>query len=614
MASNSLLLRLQDVTHRFGGGTLFSSANVDVHAGDRIALVGRNGCGKSTLLKLLSGSLEAEFGERVCAPGVRIGHLPQSAPIVDCRTLGEFAQADLPEDQAYRVRKATRGLNFAPETLASEASGGELRKAAIARLLAVRRSVMLMDEPTNHLDVEAILWLERRIRELHSAIVIVSHDRLLLKNVTTKTLWIDRGVVRLNRKGFECFEEWKERVWTQEEISRRKLDKRIVAESEWATQGISARRKRNQGRLRALESLKSKRAELGRARFDPMLTFTRPLVESRLVIEARNLSLRFGRKHLVSDFSVRIMKGDRIAVIGPNGSGKSTLLKVLCRKIKADSGKIKTGYRISLAAMWQERKQLNPKVSVRQFLVGKGANARDRPEFVIVGGKQRHVKSYIRDFQFEHWQSDSPIGALSGGEWGRLLLAKILLEDCNLLVLDEPTNDLDVDMLEKLQDALAKFEGTVIFVSHDREFIDQVATVTIANAGDGKWIAYAGGWSDYLSQAQLSQAKPADDQPRSVDGPPNPAREQGSKARVGLTFTELHRLESMPEEVLALENRIEDLAKRASSEQMSYGDFACWQELSLELDRLQQELQELEDEWVVLLEKEEASRILEARQ
>ncbi len=605
MTESSLLLRLRDVSHRFGGGTLFSSVNVDVHAGDRIALVGHNGSGKSTLLRMLDGQLEPEFGDRICDLRLILGYLPQGLSIDGYQTLGDIARADLPAGLGHRVHIATRGLRFDDQVPVTEASGGELRKAAIARLLAVENNVLLLDEPTNHLDVESILWLESTIRELPAAVIIVSHDRALLRAVTSKTMWIDRGKVRMTRQGYEGFDRWKEQTLAQEAATRRKLDKRIEAESQWAMAGISARRKRNQGRLRALEQLRLKREVLGKARVDPSFDLANSDIDSRLVLEARHVSHSFGSQPIISDFSIRIMKGDRVAIVGPNGSGKTTLLKVLTRQLRADKGIFKTGYRCRMAAMWQNREKVNPNISVQQFLAGRGAKARDRPDYVIFGGRSRHVKSYIRDFQFKPWQSDSPIAALSGGEWGRLLLARILLEDCNLLVLDEPTNDLDVDMLDRLQDTLANFDGTVLFVSHDREFLDNVATLTIASAGAGRWVAYSGGWSDYVALAGPVFPEPGTGNKGKACSSRQPGRLPKRSELRGMTFTERHRLEMIPTEVIALEQEIARLERRAGSEDIMRGDFKAWAELSRKLEARQGELEELEGEWLRLLEKSE---------
>ncbi len=407
------------------------------------------------------------------------------------------------------------GLKFNPDGLIATASGGERRRAALAKLLAEAPELMLLDEPTNHLDIEAIAWLENELKTTKTAYVIISHDRAFLNALTRATLWIDRGAVRRQEQGFEKFEEWRDKIWDEEDQERHKLNRKIKAEARWAVEGISARRKRNQGRVRALAELRETKAgqikRQGTAAMDLEVSET----SGKRVIEAEGISKSFGDRTLLRNFSIKVGRGDRIAFVGPNGIGKTTLLKMLTGELEPDAGHVKRGTKLDMAVFDQTRSNLREDLSLWEAMTSdKGMRVSGKADQIMVRGTPKHVVGYLKEFLFTDAQARAPVASLSGGEKARLLLAKIMAAPSNLLVLDEPTNDLDIETLDLLQELLTDFEGTVLLVSHDRDFIDRVATQTVAMEGDGEATVYPGGWSDYIRQrgdrsAARVEVKPA---------------------------------------------------------------------------------------------------------
>ena len=551
------LLQLSGVSLTFGGEPVFDDLGLVIQPGDRVALVGRNGSGKSTLMKVMAGLVEPDRGDRVVPAGVSVGYMEQDPDLSGFATLGDYAASALDEGAHYRVAMAAEGLKFHPETPVFSASGGERRRAALAKLMAEAPELMLLDEPTNHLDIEAIEWLEAQLRDTRAAFVLISHDRAFLRALSKATLWIDRGQVRRRDAGFEGFEEWRETVWEQEDDARHKLDRKIKAEAKWAVEGISARRKRNQGRVRALAALRDERASQIRRQGTAAMDLEAGPQSGKRVIEAKALFKSFGDLTIVQDFDLRVLRGDRVAFVGPNGVGKTTLLKMLTGEIGPDRGTVVLGTNLDIAVFDQTRAQLDPDASLWDNLTGDPSmRVSGQADQVMVRGTPRHVVGYLKDFLFDERQVRAPVRSLSGGEKARLLLARIMARESNLLILDEPTNDLDVETLDLLQDILGDYPGTVLLVSHDRDFIDRVATTTVALEGQGRATAYPGGWSDYAAQRGVAEAE-RDARPNTpAPGTPKP---EARRSKDPLTFTERKRLEELPAGIARLEGEIAKL-------------------------------------------------------
>ena len=600
------LLQLTDISLTFGGDPVFAGLSLTVQPGDRLALVGRNGSGKSTLLKVMAGLVEPDAGARALPPGVRVGYMEQDPDLSGFATLGDYAAAGLAPGEDYRVAMAAEGLKFRPDTPVAAASGGERRRAALARLMAAEPDLMLLDEPTNHLDIEAIAWLEDTLRETRRAFVLISHDRAFLRALTRGILWIDRGEVRRLDEGFAAFEDWREKTWAEEDEARHKLDRKIKAEAKWAVEGISARRKRNQGRVRALEALRGERAAMIRRQGTAEMALEAGPTSGKLVIEAKNLAKSFGAKPIVTDFSLRVLRGDRVAFVGPNGVGKTTLLRMLTGEEPPDAGTIRHGTNLEIAVFDQARAQLDPEASLWDSLTGDPAmRVSGRADQVMVRGQPRHVVGYLKDFLFDERQARAPVKSLSGGERARLLLARIMARESNLLVLDEPTNDLDVETLDLLQDLLGDFPGTVLLVSHDRDFIDRVATTTIAMEGDGRATAYAGGWSDYRAQRGEGEApKPGRAEPAAAARAPAPAA-RAPAGKPGLSFTERHRLDALPGVIARLEAEIAKLSGLLADPDLFAREPVKFRKATEMLAERQAALSAAEEEWLALEEKAE---------
>ncbi|MBJ2153273.1 ABC-F family ATP-binding cassette domain-containing protein [Paracoccus sp. IB05] len=598
------LLQLSGISLTFGGNPVFDDLSLTVQPGDRVALVGRNGTGKSTLMKVMAGLVEADKGQVVVPAGVTVGYMEQDPDLSGFATLGEFAASKLPEDEAWRLSTVADGLKFDPDVPVATASGGEKRRAALAKLLAEAPELMLLDEPTNHLDIQAIEWLENELRDTRAAFVLISHDRAFLKTLTRATLWIDRGEVRRRESGFDGFEDWRETIWAEEDEARHKLDRKIKAEAKWAVEGISARRKRNQGRVRALAALREERSSQIRRQGTAAMALESGPVSGKRVIEAVGLTKGFGDKTIVRDFDLRVQRGDRVAFVGPNGVGKTTLLKLLTGEIAPDAGTVTLGTSLEIAVFDQTRSRLDPEASLWENLTGDPLMAvSGASDQVMVRGVPKHVVGYLKDFLFDEGQARAPVRSLSGGEKARLLLAKIMALPSNLLILDEPTNDLDVETLDLLQDILGEFDGTVLLVSHDRDFIDRVATATVAMEGDGQVTAYPGGWSDYVRQrpdrqAQMIAAPKAT--PKAVEKE-TAVTSNGS----ALSFTEKKRLADLPSQMEKLEaeiNRLSDLLAQADLFEREPVKFRKASEMLAEREAA---LAAAEAEWLGLAERAE---------
>jgi len=582
---------------------VFSNVNLVVNRADRIALVGRNGCGKSTLMKVLAGLLEADSGSRIMSPGTNLSYMEQDPDMRKFSTLGDYASSSLTSNETYKLEAFSNGLKLNLSSPVVSASGGEKRRASLAKLLAEEPEIMLLDEPTNHLDIEAIFWLEAELRRVKSAFIMISHDRAFLRALSKSTIWIDRGETRRQNKSFEAFEDWRDRLWEEEDLARHKLDQKIKTEARWAVEGISGRRKRNMGRVRALKSLRSDRSSQIIRQDVASMVLEANTKSGKQTIVANKISKSFKSNQIITDFSLKVASGDKIAIVGPNGAGKTTLLNLLTGKIKPDKGTVKLGTNVLTAIFDQNREVLNLNSTLWESLtdssetevIGKG-------DFVNVRGTPKHVVGYLKDFLFSENQLRSPVSSLSGGEKARLVLARIMAKESNLLVLDEPTNDLDIETLDLLQELIAEYDGTVLLVSHDRDFIDRVATTTIA-INKNEVVVYAGGWTDYLAQVGNQLASEESEQKKIVKVK-NINNLKPKKERLeGLTFTQAHRLKALPENIEKIENEIIKLTELLSDPDLFLKDSKKFSKLSLCLVERQELLSQLEDEWLNLEEK-----------
>ena len=597
------LLQLSDISLTFGGDPVFDDLSLVVQPGDRVALVGRNGSGKSTLMKVMAGRVEADRGEVVAGPGVSVGYMEQEPDLSGFATLGDFATSDLQPGELYRVERASEGLKFDPARAVETASGGERRRAALAKLLAEAPGLMLLDEPTNHLDIEAIGWLENELKTTRSGFVLISHDRAFLRELSRATLWIDRGMVRRQDKGFTEFEAWRDKTWDEEDVTRHKLNRKIKAEARWAVEGISARRKRNQGRVRALQDLRAERASQIARQGSAAMALDEGQKSGRKVIEARGISKAYGDTIILKPLDLTIMRGDRVALVGPNGVGKTTLVRMLIGDLEPDTGSVKHGTNLEWAWFDQNRDQLNPEDTLWEALTqSQGLKVKGSADQIMVRGTPKHVVGYLKEFLFGERQARAQIKSLSGGEKARLLLARLMARSSNVLVLDEPTNDLDVETLDLLQELLDGFAGTVLLVSHDRDFLDRVASTTLAFEGGGKVGVYAGGWSDY--QAQKPQSAKAENASKAKPKSEK-VKQEKQPAAAKLSFTEKHRLEALPAEMDRTTAEIGKLEELLSDADLFTREPVKFQKATDALVERQTKLAAMEEEWLELAERAE---------
>ena len=592
------LLALRDVRLTFGGAPLFEGVTTWIGRGEKTCLVGRNGSGKSTLLKVLAGEILPDSGERFVQPGARIAVLGQDPALVGA-SVTEFVAGGLgvaEADQHYRVEAVLDALKLDGGRDPALLSGGEGRRAALARALVSEPDALLLDEPTNHLDLPTILWLEQWLAAYQGALVVISHDRRFLETVSRQTLWLERGQVRRAEHGFKDFPAWQEAVYAAEDAEIQRMNTHMRQELHWLARGVTARRKRNMGRRRALEKLRTERAATLKAKTESgrraRLEADAGELSGRLVIEAQGLSKAFGERVVTKDFSTRILRGDRVGLLGPNGAGKTTLLRLLIGELEPDAGTVRLGTNLEAAVFDQRRERLDPEASVWDTLTdGRGDN-------IWVRGRPQHVVGYMKDFLFSEAQARTPVKALSGGERNRLLLAKLLAKPSNLLILDEPTNDLDMDTLDLLEEMLAEYEGTLLVVSHDRDFLDRLVTSVIAVEGDGKVEEYVGGYSDYLNQrpppVEAVVAKPA---AKAVE-PPRP-----KAAR--LSYKETRELEELPARLETLGAEIAGLEARLADSGLYTRDRAGFDATTTRLDVARAELAAGEERWLELEGKRE---------
>ena len=593
------LLTLQDIHLTFGGTPLLEGAELSIGERERVCLVGRNGSGKSTLLKIAAGLVEFDRGARFAQPGATIRYLAQEPDLSGFASTLAYVEAGLaPGDDAYRARYLLEQLGLTGDEEPARLSGGEARRTALARVLAPQPDILLLDEPTNHLDLPAIEWLESELANSRSALVLISHDRRFLERLSRATVWLDRGITRSVPRGFSEFEAWRDQVLEEEEREHHKLGRKIVAEEHWMRYGVTARRKRNMRRVGELAALRKDFREHRRALGSVTMTTTEAEMSGKLVAEADNIAKTFAVEPIVRDFSIRIQRSDRIGLVGPNGAGKTTLLKLLTGMLAPDSGTIKLGTNIAMVTLDQGRAALDPLVSVRDTLTG------GRGDQVFVGGQPRHVIGYLRDFLFAPEQAGTPVSALSGGERGRLLLAKALAQPSNLLLLDEPTNDLDLETLDLLEEMIDDYPGTVMLVSHDRDFLDRTVTAVVVAEGDGRWNVYAGGYSDMVAQrgegvTAKAVAKGEAKAPREKSEAP------ASAPKSRLTFRDKHALETLPARIAKLEGDIAKLSKTIADPNLYAKDRAAFDRASAALGKAQAELAQAEDDWLRLEELRE---------
>jgi len=591
------LLSLQDVALTFGGTPLITRADLAVAPGERLCLVGRNGSGKSTLLKIAAGLVEPDKGVRFAQPGATVRYLPQEPDFGGFATTLAYVEAGLgPGDDPYRARYLLESLGLDGTEDPARLSGGEGRRAALARVLAPAPDILLLDEPTNHLDIGAIEWLEAELKGLRSALVVISHDRRFLTNLSRATVWLDRGTTRRLDEGFAAFEAFRDTVYAEEETARHKMDRKLVAEADWLRYGVTARRKRNVRRLGELhamrEARKAMRGPAGAAR----LAAAEADASGKRVVEAEGIEKSFGDTPIVRDLTVRILRGDRIGFVGPNGAGKTTLIRLLTGTLAPDAGTIRHGTNLAVATLEQSRDSLDPTWTLTE------AMTEGRGDTVIVNGEARHVMSYMGDFLFSPEQARTPVSVLSGGERARLMLARALARPSNVLVLDEPTNDLDLETLDVLEEMLGAYQGTVLLVSHDRDFLDRIVASVLVPEGDGRWTEYAGGYSDMLAQRgaplRVRGAGGGEPRRREEKGAAEPRAEPPRRAK--LSFKQKHALDKLPGRMAELEKTIGRLKETLADADLYRRDRARFEAATAALAEAHGALAAAEEEWLEL--------------
>ncbi|HUN41164.1 MAG TPA: ABC-F family ATP-binding cassette domain-containing protein [Acetobacteraceae bacterium] len=599
------LLTLQDISLQIGSHSLLEDAGLVVGAGDRICLVGRNGAGKSTLLRIAAGLLPPDAGRRFVQPGATVRYLEQEPDLSGYPSTLAVVEAGLGTDAAmdkHRALYLLQRLGLTGDEEPGVLSGGEARRVALAAVLAPEPDILLLDEPTNHLDLPGIAWLEAELSGLRSGIVTISHDRRLLQAISRTTVWLDRGLVRTLDQGFAGFEAWRDSVLEQEATEHHKLARKIVAEEDWLRYGVTARRKRNVKRLADLHRLRAQRREARQTQGKLRLSAAEADLSGRLVIVADGISKSFDGHAVVRDLSTRVMRGDRIGIIGANGAGKTTLLKLLTGELAPDQGEVRLGTNLARLTLDQRREALDPAQTLADTLTGGSGDT------VLVNGQRRHVVSYMKDFLFSPNQAGTPVGVLSGGERGRLMLARTFAQPSNLMVLDEPTNDLDLETLDLLQEQLADYPGTVLLVSHDRDFLDRVVTSVLVAAGDGRWLDYAGGFSDMLAQggpnpagaAVAGSAAAAAERTVAAKGRSVAIASSPPPSRPRLSFKEQYALQHLPERIAALEAEIARLRERLADPDLYASDPKAFAAATGRLAAAQGELAAAEDEWLML--------------
>ena len=594
-------ISLKNLSLSFGEELIFDNLNLLIHPRDRIALVGRNGSGKSTLLKILRGLVAQDEGDRVQIKGLSIGYMEQDPNLSDFSTLYDYVYSGLSESDLHLIEMTSQNLGVDLEASIAASSGGERRRAALTKLIAGSHDIMLLDEPTNHLDVEAIEWLETELKYSSKSFVIISHDRAFLSNLTNDTIWVDRGKARRCSVGFGGFEAWRDKVWREEDEKMHKLKRKILSESRWAVEGISARRKRNQGRLRNLEKLREQKTSHIFREGTANMKFVSEKKSGQLVIDAKNLTKNFANKSIINNFSIQIKRGDRIGIVGPNGIGKTTLLKILLGEIQPDCGEVKLGSNLIIAKFDQMREQLNLESSILQNLTDDPSiKSTEKAGQIIVRGTPKHVAGYLKEFLFSEAQLRSPVKSLSGGERARLLLAKIMAKESNLLILDEPTNDLDLETLDLLQEVISEYQGTVLLISHDRDFLNRTVETSIILTGQGEFLKIVGSWANYQSLKIKNTARKKEKISKKKSGETSKSQ---TLLRSKYSFVDQHRLKQLPILIERILYEIKKLESFLSDSTLYLEQPVKFEKASTALIERQSQLKILEDEWLILEEK-----------
>ena len=578
-----------------GEGWLFRELDIYIGQRDRLALIGRNGAGKTTLLKCLVGWIDPDEGRQTVVPGTRVVLLEQDPQMTGSDTLRDWVLDGKDAPEAHEAAAIADQLGVDLTRPVATASGGERRRAAITRALAQNPDVLLLDEPTNHLDLGAIEWLEEWLKRFTGAFIVISHDRTFLTRLTRSCLWLDRGQLRRAEIGFGGFEAWTERAYEEEARAAEKLDAKLKIELHWLQRGVTARRRRNQGRLAKLNEMRAQRAAMLGSAGSARLSLAKDDVRSKTVIDADRVSKSYGDRVIIRDFTLRIQRGDRIGIVGPNGAGKTTLLKLLTGELQPDDGSVALAKTLSGIVIDQQRKLMDPGKRVRDVLANGG-------EWIDVRGSKKHIKGYLKEFLFDPAITDAPIASLSGGERSRLLLAREFARAANLLVLDEPTNDLDLETLDLLQEVIADYEGTVLIVSHDRDFLDRTVTVTLGLDGSGRVDVVAGGYEDWVRKRYQDHRKPK----TRTSSPESLTLQQPKQASSKLSYKDQRDYDRLPSEIEKLEGEIaadEDALHDADLYTRDPGRFA---QLTERVARNRAEVEALEFRWLEVAEMAEA--------
>ena len=587
-------MTVKGVRLAFGTNQLFENVEFSINRGDKISLVGRNGCGKSTLLKVISGVQEPDDGEIFIQPHTKISYMPQEPDFTGYKTLRDVVLSGLEnteQNQDYKADILIKELGIREHQAPFESSGGERKKAALAKALIGEPDILLLDEPTNHLDMPTIEKLENIIKSFRGAVVLISHDRMFLSNISQTTFWLDRGIMRRNNKGFKFFEEWQEQVINQEIIEQKNLNKKLEEETEWLHKGVTARRRRNMGRLRRLQQLRQERREQLKQIGSVNLEVEEADLRSKMVIEAKHVNKTYGDRVIVKDFSTRVIKGNKIGIVGSNGAGKTTLVKLLTKRLEPDSGFVRIGKNLEEAYFDQNRDTLDPKKTLWQTLCDKG-------DHIFVRGKYRHVVAYLKDFLFKPDQAKCPVAALSGGEKNRLMLAVALAKKSNFLVLDEPTNDLDMDTLDLLQEVLAEYEGTVLIVSHDRDFLDRVVTSIIYMSGDGTAVEHAGSYSELLAKMQNKTPQKSEPSKKTPSKETKKSAAPESKKTTRLSYNQQRLLEVLPQKITELETELQKIETALADSELYTQNPDKFNELTARHESIAAEIAQSENQWL----------------
>ena len=592
MAPIAPIYTLKNIGLTFGIRPLFTSVSLNVFRNDKICLVGRNGCGKSTLLKVISATIHPDTGEIFVQPGTKISYMEQETSFLQYQSLKEAILSGLLDnnvkEQEYKADILIESLNIKGDISPKVASGGEIKKAALARALISEPDILLLDEPTNHLDITTIEKLEDIIKKFSGAVIVISHDRSFLNRISNKTLWLDRGVVHTNNHGFEKFEAWQEMILQEEMIAMQNLNKKIEEETEWLHKGVTARRRRNQGRLRRLQQLRIERKEQVKKIGSVDMEIKDAGIRSKLVLEAKHISKSYSGKDIIKDFSLRVIRGNRIGIVGPNGAGKTTLIKMLTKHLEPDSGFVRLAKNLEMVYFDQNREALDPEKTLWRTLCDKG-------DHIYVRGHYRHVVAYLKDFLFTPDQAQSPVSCLSGGEKNRLLLALSLAQESSFLVLDEPTNDLDMDTLDLLQEVLDEYKGTILIISHDRDFLDKITTSMLYLKGNGEVIEHVGNYDELYEKyiendVVIKQTKT----PKKVSEP----KISSQKITTKLSYKDERLYEILPQEIEQIEKEIEKIECELSDSELFVKDEKKFYNLTDKLEKLKLDKDEKETKWL----------------